>query len=479
MAAQNICREQFSFSTDIVFYDAIAIDSSILLCGNTLVNGSHSGAMVAEYRCKSIRTVYKSEIHASSSITPFFQISNTIYFGEIEEYDSVSIVRILQWTGDSIVPINVDTLPLTSLYIREAQVNDNRVLLVGECIDQSSSNYTDIILIGVNSSTLRIENYKIYNQQGFQFGTSTAEIGDSIIAIAGIFYRDLTDTLPYSSYTNSLLMVDTTFMLKEVLYLPNNIWNNTSLLYANRELYVAGMDIVLDTTSLQSNDRIVLAKIIALEDPVIARKSFIPTTSNYTISALHPVDFFDNSFLLGGTSKFDSSTSNYAVITGFGSIDNDYVIAKFDTNLTQQWIRFYGVPDAYEFLWKVLALDDGGCLLVGTTYDYVNATEQKRDLYIVRLDSNGNTFNTAIAPGVLPDNAYRLYPNPANSHLTLRLPNSAYGHLQLFNRTGQMVLHDRVEDYQTISVAHLPPGLYLYQLTDAEQRIASGKVVVQ
>jgi len=82
----------------------------------------------------------------------------------------------------------------------------------------------------------------------------------------------------------------------------------------------------------------------------------------------------------GGTFHQD----NYQV---FSYYDSWILLAKFDSNLNLQWEKFYG-GDIYYDLWGLRATNDGGCLLLGSTYDD-QIQYNERDIIIIKVDSNG------------------------------------------------------------------------------------------
>ncbi len=77
----------------------------------------------------------------------------------------------------------------------------------------------------------------------------------------------------------------------------------------------------------------------------------------------------------------------------------------------------------------------------------------------------------------------RVYPNPAAEQIMVQLllPQSAFGgplRFTLADALGRMVLDTEIKDGQTkLSVAHLPDGMYFWQVHDGRNVIQSGKVV--
>ncbi len=99
-----------------------------------------------------------------------------------------------------------------------------------------------------------------------------------------------------------------------------------------------------------------------------------------------------------------------------------------------------------------------------------------------------------LPPGILPpdplkgENYILVYPNPAQNTLTLQwVSKSTLGDLgvsweiSLFSPTGQQVLQTTIPSGQTshsLSVAHLPVGVYFYVVEDGGAVLARGKVAV-
>jgi hypothetical protein len=66
-----------------------------------------------------------------------------------------------------------------------------------------------------------------------------------------------------------------------------------------------------------------------------------------------------------------------------------------------------------------------------------------------------------------------LFPNPANDFLQINgLQGTAQ--LQIHNMLGQMVLNETIQENQSISINHLPAGLFTYTFIQ-ENRMASGR----
>lgn len=180
-----------------------------------------------------------------------------------------------------------------------------------------------------------------------------------------------------------------------------------------------------------------------------------------------------------GSYMYFGGTVNYDVPPEFGYQQSKYLVAKFDTNLNLIWQRSFEVNNSYLYLQRILATSDGGCLLAGNKFDYIeNPTKRKRSVYIVKLDSSGNLVsgidNTPKPPLLLS-----IYPNPTSDLIRIVSPISEEVMFELFNSTGQLVDRIRFTEETELTVKHLPSGVYLYRFKPEDGIGGFGKVVVQ
>ncbi len=72
-----------------------------------------------------------------------------------------------------------------------------------------------------------------------------------------------------------------------------------------------------------------------------------------------------------------------------------------------------------------------------------------------------------------------IYPNPANDELHINTsPGLSNGEVMLCNMLGQVVLTEQLNsNHSTITIKHLPPGLYMLALTDEEGKRTVHKIV--
>jgi len=156
-----------------------------------------------------------------------------------------------------------------------------------------------------------------------------------------------------------------------------------------------------------------------------------------------------------------------------------FVVLQTDSMLNIRWERFYG-GDAYYMMDKVVATHDGGCLVAGTRYDYLNTTEQETDIIILKLNSEGLILGNPENPGIKMHEAI-VYPNPGNEEIKVRI---AVQHkqslIELFDLNGRLVLKENFTGTEgSINTTFLPSGTYIYKITSENGLNESGKWVKQ
>ena len=164
---------------------------------------------------------------------------------------------------------------------------------------------------------------------------------------------------------------------------------------------------------------------------------------------------------VNGNNIYSGYTSNVNISNFYYSQDTSHIhILKFDEQLNTIWHKAIG-GDAYYNLYRVLACNDGGCLLVGNRFDYASGQGNIRDVYIAKLNQDGEfvwqrTFSIS--------NAISIYPNPATHTINFSLPEniSIIGY-SVFNLQGELLLSRQAES-NSVNIDVLAPGAYIIQL---------------
>ncbi len=165
---------------------------------------------------------------------------------------------------------------------------------------------------------------------------------------------------------------------------------------------------------------------------------------------------------VNGNHIYSGYTSNVSLNNFYFSHDTSHIhILKFDEQLNTIWHKAIG-GDAYYNLYRVLACNDGGCLLVGNRFDYASGQGNIRNVYIAKLNQDGEfvwqkTFSIS--------NAISIYPNPAIHTINFSLPeNISIIRYSVFNLQGELLLSRKAES-NSVNIDVLAPGAYIIQLT--------------
>jgi hypothetical protein len=176
------------------------------------------------------------------------------------------------------------------------------------------------------------------------------------------------------------------------------------------------------------------------------------------------------------------------VICGNGGDSNSQgiagVILKTDSAGNQEWLRLYAkLSPKLDGLLDILPTNDGGYISCGYIYGSIPG------IWVVKVDSNGcDTIGcrdtvTVIKELQVESGELKVFPNPANTKLTVQYPQSEEQlHFTLYD-----VLGNKVEDTELpkgeiaamVDVSNVTVGLYIYSLENSSYIIQRGKVIIQ
>lgn len=181
---------------------------------------------------------------------------------------------------------------------------------------------------------------------------------------------------------------------------------------------------------------------------------------------LHCLDFIDTSRIYYG------GTVNYG-LGEFAPNPSWYILGKFNADLTLGWQKYYG-GDKYYNLWALTASADGGCLLMGSSYDY-SAPDIERDMVIIKVDSNG------VYAGIEPTQTKLfdaiVYPNPGSGYLVIESgPQISGAQFRLTSMEGKLVKSETLTCLKTtVNTQFLEAGTYVWQIFYNNRVIENGK----
>ena len=189
-------------------------------------------------------------------------------------------------------------------------------------------------------------------------------------------------------------------------------------------------------------------------------------------AAWNGIDFNNkDSIFVGGTRNL------YYWDPWFGQQPSWFIILQTDSMLNIRWERFYG-GDAYYIMGKIIATQDGGCLIGGTRYDYKNETEDRADIIILKLNKDGIITGNGEPPAIEMREAL-VFPNPGTTEIKVRIaaqhPTSLF---RLFDMNGRQVASEKITGkWGTVNTTFLKSGTYVYRITNDNGLFETGKWV--
>ena len=154
-----------------------------------------------------------------------------------------------------------------------------------------------------------------------------------------------------------------------------------------------------------------------------------------------------------------------------------FIILQTDSMLNIRWERFYG-GDAYYVMGKIIASNDGGCIIGGTRYDYLYVNEDKKDIIVLKLNEYGLLVGEQETPSIEMHEAI-VYPNPGTTEIKVRIAAQYQKSLfQLFDMNGKQVASKNIiGKWGAINTSFLKPGTYVYRISSEDGLFESGKWV--
>jgi hypothetical protein len=174
----------------------------------------------------------------------------------------------------------------------------------------------------------------------------------------------------------------------------------------------------------------------------------------------------------GGTSNIDELS--YPYFSQF--FISEYLLVKLNSEGEPFWEKYYS-NNTYLTLHQVLATRDGGCVLNGVSYDKVKATENERDIYIIKVDSEGNA-PTSIKEISKATTEIKVFPNPFTAAIHFEFKDYREGQIEIFDFSGAKVYNGKISgNTAIIDGVGFTKGFYLYRVSFANGEHISGKLI--
>jgi hypothetical protein len=164
-----------------------------------------------------------------------------------------------------------------------------------------------------------------------------------------------------------------------------------------------------------------------------------------------------------------AGTWNIDYTTLWSSNKSFFFLSQLDTALSVLVTRKFG-GDAYYHLYGVIPTSDGGCLMYG--YRYYEANGMGLDPFVKKLgvvDLSTSAITDYIGD---PIPNCQFFPNPGTDLITVNLPQSTAGQLQITSVTGQIFFTGQVKDKDQIQTHFWPCGYYFYQFSNSAGNIS-------
>jgi hypothetical protein len=280
------------------------------------------------------------------------------------------------------------------------------------------------------------------------------------------FYMAIEGRFAKNTYSwGQILKFDTSLNIVQTDSIPRSLFHYYNLQTANGKIFLTGNKtypgsnpytkklglLQLDTTFAVTKERYIGP------DDTICYPGYIHNLTKTGMQNLY----------YGGTLNQDNNLVMSAKKTWF-------ILGKYDTDLNVKWQKYYGGDTNYG-LWSLQATSDGGCLMAGSTFDYLTQNNE-RDINILKVDSVG--IITGVTLNKIPlMHDVLIYPNPGTDYLIVESgPQISGANLIMSNINGKQVLNTSIPGTRIkINTESIAPGTYLWQIIYKNQVLETGK----
>lgn len=144
-------------------------------------------------------------------------------------------------------------------------------------------------------------------------------------------------------------------------------------------------------------------------------------------------------------------TVDDTIFVGFEQLSSDYINLGFDRNNDSRHRLYYRTNNEW-------------------SQSILSGSVMMRPLF-------GTAATVGITPAATAEETFTVYPNPAHTLLNLRFADSdSHTTVTCFNGRGSIVM--QLPMSSTIDVSHLPSGLYLLRISDANGKVKASKKII-
>ncbi len=279
-----------------------------------------------------------------------------------------------------------------------------------------------------------------------------------------LFGHGYFSSFPYSS--SYVYKTDNNAIVDTMIYLNGGYINTIQKINNNSFIRVTATDSLFPSTSPNTNLLVEyydygLNKINSI---LLGLKDTSDTEGINTI-AMH-----NKKIYIGGTSNYSGPWEPDPVF---------FYLAQIDSIGNVNWEKAYSHNDDNLNMYFVRIANDGGILLGGTRYNDQTSNGQERDIYVIKLDSLGNSVTGINEQPAVQVHDVVVYPNPAQDVIKIQSSVQFYAvEFALYDATGRKALEKKINKNASVSVSHLQQGLYFYRVKDKEGKTVGGKIVI-
>jgi len=176
-----------------------------------------------------------------------------------------------------------------------------------------------------------------------------------------------------------------------------------------------------------------------------------------------------------GYSSLDYNNQNHIYFSYFCKLNGvaGSLLYCIDNTGALKWKNFYPLNDELEndnFLpiYHIKALPNNDCIITVGVKGYLD----KSDVYILRVDSNGNATNFVTSVNNVHDSAFNfnIYPNPAQNTLNIVAETETNFSVEIYNTIGQSftIGNNIYYNEAKINIENLAKGIYFYQINNSK-----------
>ncbi|MCK5846040.1 MAG: T9SS type A sorting domain-containing protein [Bacteroidales bacterium] len=370
--------------------------------------------------------------------------------------DSVSMLRFTKLDTSLNVIIEKDLHIPDNTYIDRYNID---IDLKGNYVISGSVNTLDQ-QINLSSFIYKISNNGDSLNSIFFSNTSSLDRGSGVL-ISNNKYR-LFVTHFAGNALGCIITMDSSLNIIDTVDISNDLYDIFS------PIYTSDSNIIITTRRLDSN-HLFVSKIDTLGNVLISKQ--FGKSSEISIPAYQKALSKNGSDIFFiGTSRFTPSSP----FVGTGE-PSQILIGKLNESLSLKWIKYID-KSVYFHAYSIIVTSDFGCICVGTFNDTINHN-YKRDIFILKVDSNGTTTWTKNIK--IPISKINIYPNPTSDYINISTFGSELiAELSIVDITGKHISKININTGQTrIDIRKLSPGVYAVEGATRTGRHFSGKFV--